>query len=119
MPFSTISSWVLLLAKTLDSHGLDSAILFREAGLDPDLLKQAGARFPTDKIATLWHLAQKRTRNPAVGLELARRWHPTSMHALGYSWMASRSLRDAIGRDWLGENEEMGNRCCFMEKLTV
>lgn len=87
-----------MIAQTLDAHGLDSAELFRESGMDPTRLRQPGARFSIEAIATLYRLAVERTGNPALGLEVARHWHPTTMHALGYSWLASTTLRDAVER---------------------
>ena len=98
MPYSTISSWVLLVAQALDAQGLDSAAVFREAGIDPDRLRDPGARFPVTAIAKVYRLSVAQTQDPAFGLEVARHWHPTTLHALGYSWMASATLRDAVGR---------------------
>jgi hypothetical protein len=43
--FSALSSAILLLAKGIDSYGLDSAELFAKAGLDHSRLKDPLARF--------------------------------------------------------------------------
>lgn len=95
---SSISSWALLVAKALEADGHDSEDVFRRAGLDPAKLRDADARYPVDGMSRLWRLAVQVTGDPYFGLKVADFWHPTTMHALGYSWMASDSLRDALTR---------------------
>jgi AraC-like DNA-binding protein len=95
---STISSWALLVARALDAGGHDSRAIFESAGLDPAKLNDPDARYPIDGMGRLWRLAAQVTRDPYFGLTTANHWHPTTLSALGYSWMASDSLRDALVR---------------------
>ena len=96
--FSALSSWVLLLAKAIDSYGCDSAGLFERAGLDHSRLRDPVARFSALAIRRLWELAAETTRDPCFGLTVASFWHPTTLHALGYSWLASDNLEEAFQR---------------------
>lgn len=98
MHISTISSWVLLIAETLKSYGVDYRKLFREAGMDPAHLSDQNARFDFLSVTRLWDLALERTQDPCFGLVTVNHWHPTSLHALGFSWMASPSLKEALER---------------------
>ena len=95
---STITSWALLVAKALDGSGHDSASVFQRAGLDPAKLANPDARYPIEGMGRLWDIAVEMTGDPYFGFEAARFWHPTTLNALGYSWMASDSLRDALTR---------------------
>ena len=95
---TTISSWALLVAKAIDSSGHNSREIFQQAGLDPDKLRDANARYPYEGMTRLWQLAAEKTGDPCIGLKAAQYWHPTSMHALGYSWMASATLKEALKR---------------------
>ncbi len=95
---STISSWALLIWKALESHGRRPGEVFEQAGLDPAKLRDPNARYPISGLARLWRLAAKATGDPCIGLTAARFLHPTTLHALGYSWLASESLRDALER---------------------
>ena len=95
---TTISSWALLIARTLDHHGINSYQLFKQAGLDPEKLNDANARYSYENMKALWELVTKRTNDPCFGIQVAQFWHPTSLHALGYSWMASSTLKEAIER---------------------
>ena len=95
---STITSWALLVAKALEAGGHDSAEIFQRAGLDPAKLGNPDARYPMEGMHRLWQLAVEVSRDPYFGFEAASHWHPTTLNALGYSWMASDSLRDALVR---------------------
>jgi AraC-like DNA-binding protein len=95
---STISSWALLVAKALEADGHDSKAVFHSAGLAPARLTDPDARYPVEGMCRLWRLAARVTGDPYFGLKAARFWHPTTLNALGYAWMASDSLRDALVR---------------------
>ncbi|WP_455200069.1 AraC family transcriptional regulator, partial [Kaarinaea lacus] len=98
MHISTISSWVLLIAESLKSYGVDYRKLFREVGMDPAHLSDQNARFDFFSVTKLWDLALEETQDPCFGLVTVNHWHPTSLHALGFSWMASPSLKEALER---------------------
>ena len=94
--YSALSSWVLLLAKAIDSYGCDSEELFARAGLDHSRLRDPLARFPAAAVLKLWPIAVEATKDPGFGLTVASFWHPTTLHALGYSWLASNNLEEAF-----------------------
>jgi AraC-like DNA-binding protein len=96
--FTALSSWILLIARAIDSYGFDSAELFARAGLDHSRLRDPGARFSYAAVTRLWELAVEVTRDPGFGLTVASLWHPTTLHALGYSWFASNNLAEAYER---------------------
>ena len=96
--FSVLSSSALTIARAIDSYDLDSVELFRQAGLDHSRLQQPLSRFPHAAIQQLWALAVDASGDPCFGLRVASYWHPTSYHALGYSWLASRNLEEAFER---------------------
>ncbi len=98
MHFTTISSWALCIWKAINSYGVNSHSLFERAGLDPHKVEDPNARYPVSRMTRLWRLAVVTTEDPCFGLTAARFWHPTTLHALGYSWMASENLRDALER---------------------
>lgn len=95
---SALSSWVLLIARGIDSYGLDSVELFAKAGMNHSRLRDPGARFSYAAVTRLWTLALELTGDPCIGLTVAKLWHPTTLHALGYSWFASNTLREAFER---------------------
>jgi AraC-like DNA-binding protein len=95
---TTLSSLVLVLVKAMESYGLDVPAHFRGLGLDFDLLQDPGARFPDEAIIQLWGMLIRESRDPCIGLRMAEFWHPTTLHALGFAWMASGTLQEAFER---------------------
>ena len=95
---STLSSWVIPITRALDAAGHDSRDLLRQAGIDPERVRDANVRFAASHVTRLWELAAIHTGDPGFGLEVAHYWHPSSLHALGYAWLASHSLREGLRR---------------------
>lgn len=95
---SSLSSWTLLIAKGLESLGLDADEVFRQAGLNPEKLRIPGARFNQAAVIKLWQIAEQASNDPYFGIRISRHWHPTTFHALGYAWLASCTLKDGFQR---------------------
>ncbi|PWT73891.1 MAG: AraC family transcriptional regulator, partial [Proteobacteria bacterium] len=94
---STLTSWALLIHRALSAHGIDGDAMFRRAVLDPAQMRDPNARYPMAAMQRLWSLATAAT-NECFGLDVAKEWHPTTFHALGYSALASETLREALSR---------------------
>jgi AraC-like DNA-binding protein len=93
---STLSTWALLIARTLHARAIDAEPLFRAAGMSYERLRDVDARYPVGAMQRLWTLATHASGDPCVGLAVGRSWHPTTFHALGYAALASASLKDAL-----------------------
>jgi AraC-like DNA-binding protein len=87
-----------ILHRLLKHNGLDADALFIECGLDPLKLDNSRARYPLDRIRALWRLADERIQNPCWALASGEVWRPTDLHALGYAFLASRTLESALLR---------------------
>lgn len=98
MQYSTISSWARLIWEGLRTYGVDADAVFAEAGLDPRGLKVPGNRYSMTSMTRLWRLARERSGDPCFGLTAAAQWHPTTWHGLGYAWLASATLEEALRR---------------------
>ena len=82
----------------LESYGIDPETLFREMGLNPELMKRPGGRYRLDSIDNLWRKASKIIDDPCFGLKAGEYWHPSNFGALGYAMLASNTLRTALER---------------------
>ncbi|RLA29941.1 MAG: AraC family transcriptional regulator, partial [Gammaproteobacteria bacterium] len=87
-----IATWAVAVAQALDEIDLDSKAIFAEAGIDLIAARDPTMRFPAAKMTQVYDLAEKFSDDPAFGLSIARFIHPTSLHALGYSLFASRTM---------------------------
>jgi AraC-like DNA-binding protein len=95
---TTITSWALLIWKALINSGIDAHAVFKKVGLETDKLGDGNARYRLENMTRLWAAAVEVTKDPCFGLEVAKLWAPTSFHALGFAWLASHTLKDALQR---------------------
>jgi AraC-like DNA-binding protein len=98
MPYTNLASSALSMWRAIESYGVDPAALFKRAGLDPRKLYDSNARYRDSCLYKLWQLAVEATGDPYIGLKVASFWHPSTAHALGYAWLASATLLDALER---------------------
>jgi AraC-like DNA-binding protein len=82
----------------LESYGTDPKLLFRQVGLNPELMKRPGGRYRLDSIDNLWRKSSEIIDDPCFGLKAAEFWHPSNFGALGYAMLASNTLRTALER---------------------
>jgi len=95
---TTITSWALLVAKAISNSDHNSQEIFDRAGLDFSKLHDPNARYSYQGMTRLWRMAREVTCDPCIGIKAASYWHPTTLHALGYAWMASGTLKEALER---------------------
>ncbi len=95
---TTITSWALLIWVTLQKRGYDSYAIFKEAGVDHTKLGDGNARYRLDEMTNLWTVAVRETGDPCFGAEVGKHWTPTTFHALGFAFLASHTLKDALTR---------------------
>jgi AraC-like DNA-binding protein len=95
---TSLGSLVALIARTLKIQGHDPAPLLSQAGINPADSCNANARIPTTRMMRLWRLSIAASGDPAFGLTVAHHFQPAVLHGLGFAWLASDTLHDALGR---------------------
>ena len=95
---TTIGSYGLAIARALESCGIDSARIFRAAGVPPALSNDPLSRLPITTLTRLYRTCVEVTNNPYFGLTVARHVHISNLHALGYALAASATLMDFCRR---------------------
>ncbi|MDO3385844.1 AraC family transcriptional regulator ligand-binding domain-containing protein [Gilvimarinus sp. SDUM040013] len=95
---TTLTSWAKLIWQTLSDDGIDARAAFLQAGLDPARLADASGRYPATGMRQLWTEAERCYSKPDFGLDVGARWQPTSFNALGFAWLASDTLYEALER---------------------
>ena len=96
--FSSISTVTEAIARTLESYQIDTRALFISLGLDPEPFRNPDARVSKDKMEAIWVQAEVLTGNPCIGFEIGQALTATNLHAVGYAWLASSSLREGLQR---------------------
>ena len=85
-------------ARVLKEYQVDPAEVFLAAGLDPEPYRDPDSRIGLEEVAKLWAQCERLTNNPCIAFEVGMAMRPATLHALGYAWLASRTLRDALLR---------------------
>ena len=98
MPITHLANSTNIVWRLLKSYGYEPKKIFREFGIDPLIQERTEARVNFEQIVALWGKAAEITKDPCFGLKAAEHWHPSYMHALGYAWLASLTLREALYR---------------------
>ena len=98
MPPRVLTSWALLVWDELNQRGCDARAIFKQAGLKPERLGDANARYSVVAMQKLWALAIEASGDENFAYKVGRQWRPTTFHALGYTWLASTTLAEALRR---------------------
>ncbi len=98
MPLTYSAPAVTITLKIIESFDIDPYPLLKKLDIDPKCIEDPNARFNYASIDQLWLEAVNLANDPTFGLRAARFWHPSQIGALGYAWLASTSLRSALGR---------------------
>ena len=95
---TSLSSIAALIARGLQTYGIDPVPILEQANIDPALIADPNVRFPITRIMKLWELSTEATGDPCVGLRVAEQFQPAVLHGLGLAWLSSDTLRDAFRR---------------------
>lgn len=97
---TVLSSWLKVLVRALEDSGCDVEQLLARAGLSRAhaLLAEPDARVPLPANTRLWRLAAEALADETLGLWVPRYSSQTTFHALGYAFMASQTLMEAMRR---------------------
>lgn len=98
MSQTVLVSAVGLLKGLVEFHGLDASQCLREAGVPVEKLNDPNGRLSDQAVDAAWLHVQTLITDPCFGLHAHRCWHPSQLGALGYAWLASSTLRNALGR---------------------
>lgn len=96
--YTVLSSLAVIVADTLDKYGLDGPALINSVGIDYQEACDPDTRIPYDQAHKMWEMAAEKSGDPCFGIEVAKHFNPALLHGLGFSWMASSSLKDAFNR---------------------
>jgi AraC-like DNA-binding protein len=95
---TVLCSWTKVLVLALQSRGFQTDGIVIAAGLDPASFANPDARFPLACTTRLWRAAVDLVGDETIGLWVAKYSSQTTFHALGYAFMASRTLLEAMHR---------------------
>ncbi len=95
---TTLALGLEAMARVLEKYQVDAAVLFTAAGIDSQPYRDADARVPVAKNVRIWAECVRLTGNPCIGFEVGRAITAANLHAVGFAWLASRTLEEALQR---------------------
>lgn len=88
----TAYTWEMLRA-----YGIDPEPVFRAAGIEPETAFDPDSRVTSENKIELQKLACTAANDEAYGVRHTEVFHPSHLGPLGYAWMSSGTLREALG----------------------
>jgi AraC-like DNA-binding protein len=95
---TTLGTTTKLIDCALRDYGVDTQSIYEDAGLMVDSATSPGTRYPFAKMQVMWRLAVQRSGDPCFGLSVADHMRPQLLHGLGFVWLSSDTLLDALKR---------------------
>jgi len=84
--------------RVLKRYQIESSQVYEAAGVDPHLFDDPDSRLRLGAIKVMWDQCERLTGNPCFAFEVGMAMLPGNLHALGFAWLASRNLREALER---------------------
>ncbi|MGW8183498.1 MAG: AraC family transcriptional regulator ligand-binding domain-containing protein, partial [Burkholderiales bacterium] len=76
---SSLATIGQIIWRLIEFHGLDPALLFRKADIDPETIRDPHARIDNRRADVLLRLAAERIPDPSFGLHGTHCWHPSNL----------------------------------------
>ncbi len=111
--YSTLSGWLIPFSRAMESNGLNFQAECTECQISLTDLNNLESRLAADKLATLMRHCNQKLGRRDFSTEVAKHFHPSMFHALGYAMMSSSSLHDALER--LARYKRVVSNTCTIE----
>jgi len=98
MLYTNLAATANVFWKMLEYYGQNPEPIFIAAGIDPKRLGNSEGRIRFSSVHKVLVKLSEISGDPCFGVQVIKFWHPSYMHALGYAWLASRTLRKALNR---------------------
>jgi len=93
-----LASFVLPVTQALRLRGIDALEVIEELGINATDVTDPDSRILVSDLLSLWKTAVEITDDEALGLYVAEQVQPQMLHGLGFAWLASDTIYDALKR---------------------
>ena len=94
----TAGRWFLQVINSLEASGHDCQLLCEQVGIDYCFLKNNDGRINIDLAFNFWEALANQSNDPLIGLSLVKNMNIGAFKALGFSLLASETLKEAMER---------------------
>ncbi|SFO95040.1 AraC family transcriptional regulator [Enterovibrio norvegicus] len=96
--YSTLSGWIIPVTRAMKSLDIDPIETLVKFGIDPAEVNDPEGRICVESLGNLFSYCNKRVGHRQFNIEVARNFHPSALHALGYTVQSAYSLKEALER---------------------
>ncbi len=96
--YSTLSGWIIPVTRAMKSLDIDPIETLVKFGIDPAEVNDPEGRICVESLGNLFSYCNKRMGHRQFNIEVARNFHPSALHALGYAVQSAYSLKEALER---------------------
>ena len=86
------------LIELIEASGLDPKEFLAQEGLNPSIVFDANARLPVEAAGRIYARARDASQDPFFALREGHHLRAGHLGPLGFAWLASPTLRSALGR---------------------
>ena len=96
--FTSIATLTEAIARTLEKYQVDAGDVFERLELPREPYRDPDDRLPNSKMKEIWDEGVRLTGDPCFGFRVGMEFHVTNYHAVGYAWLGSATIREALER---------------------
>lgn len=114
--YSTLSGWLIPITKAMNDANLQTSTILDQFDIDPACINNPEARIGIERLSDLLIHCNKQALGFYFPTQVAKNFHPSTFHALGYAMISSDSLLDAFER--IAQYKRVISNCCSMQVHT-
>jgi AraC-like DNA-binding protein len=82
----------------METYQVNAGDVFEGLGLQREPYRDPDARLPNEIMKQVWNEAERLSGDPCFGFRVGMSFHVTNYHAVGYAWLSSASIHEALDR---------------------
>ncbi|WP_028025517.1 AraC family transcriptional regulator [Enterovibrio calviensis] len=115
--YSTLSGWIIPVTRAIKALGLDPVETLKRFNIDPAEVNDPEGRICVESLGNLFTYCNKEFGDHNFNIEVAKCFHPSVLHALGYAVQSAYSLQEALER--VSQYKRVVSNCSNMETYEV
>ncbi|USH01152.1 AraC family transcriptional regulator [Grimontia kaedaensis] len=110
--YSTLSGWLIPVTRAMKSFDIDPVDTLERFCISPSEVNDPEGRVCVQSLGNLFAYCNNKVGSRAYNIEVAKSFHPSVLHALGYAVQSAYSLQEALER--CAQYKRVVSNCCNM-----
>ncbi|WP_232313418.1 AraC family transcriptional regulator ligand-binding domain-containing protein [Enterovibrio coralii] len=111
--YSTLSGWIIPVTRAMKALDIEPNSTLEQFNIDPAEVNDPEGRICVVSLGNLFEYCNKQVPDRQFNIEVARHFHPSALHALGYAVQSAYSLQEALER--VSQYKRVVSNCSNME----